>query len=413
VSAAFEARLDALARVALAVGVDLPPGGRLQVTAPLEAAPLVRRVVTQAYELGATYVDARYVDGHVARARALHAREDTLDFYPSEHAAFATAVARRGDATIHVSGADPDLMADADPVRLRRINRANREALREVTELGMRTFMPWTIIAAATPGWARKVFPGLPEDEAVARLWDAIFAATRVDGPDPVAAWRAHAATLDARAAQLSALEFHALHLRGPGTDLRVGLADGHVWEGATAVAAVNARRIVANMPTEEVFTVPHARRVEGTLRATKPLSYQSQLIDGFSLTFEDGAVVDFAAERGERALRELLSTDEGCRRLGEIALVPHSSPISRSGLLFYNTLFDENAACHVALGRSYPTGLREGLTRSADDLERAGMNRSLLHVDFMVGSAELDIDGVVADGATVPVMRGGEWAIQ
>jgi aminopeptidase len=261
------------------------------------------------------------------------------------------------------------------------------------------------------PAWAAKVFPDLAPAQAQQRLWDAVFAACRADVADPVGAWQAHLEELAHARDVLNAHDFAALRLRAPGTDLRVQLADSHVWESGGQHAAVNGAFFVANLPTEEVFTAPHARNVSGTVRASKPLSYQGQVIDDFSLTFADGAVVDFGAGRGQAVLEALLDIDDGSRRLGELALVPHSSPISQSGLLFYDTLFDENAACHLALGRAYETTLRDGTTRPLDELVADGFNQSLTHVDFMFGSEALDIDGETRGGGTVPVMRAGEWA--
>jgi aminopeptidase len=318
----------------------------------------------------------------------------------------------RGDAYLRVGGEDPDLMSAAEPARVASMVRAERRAMRPVSELVQRSAMPWTIVPYAVSAWARKVFPDLREAEAVEQLWDEIFVATRADLDDPVAAWTEHVAALDARSRLLSEHAFEALELRGPGTDLRVGLSEGHVWAGGGRIAASTGVRSVHNMPTEEVFTAPHARGVEGVVRATKPLSYQGQLIDDFALTFAGGRVTDFSAGRGGGVLEELLATDEGARRLGEVALVPHSSPISRSGLLFYDTLFDENAASHLALGRAYETTLRDGASRALEELQRDGFNQSLTHVDFMIGSAELDVDGVGRDGSTVSVMRGGEWTL-
>jgi aminopeptidase len=255
------------------------------------------------------------------------------------------------------------------------------------------------------------MFPDLSEDEAVARLWDAIFAATRADVDDPVGAWEAHLDALERAKVHLSAKGYAALRLRAPGTDLRLGLADGHVWESGGGHAECNGARFVANMPTEEVFTAPHAQRVDGVISSSKPLSYQGQLIDGFQLTFEGGAVTKVQAAKGQAALEKLLDIDDGARRLGEIALVPHGSPISQSGVLFYNTLFDENAACHVALGRAYETTMKDGTKRPLEELQRDGFNQSFTHVDFMFGSDQLDVDGETADGALEQVMRGGEWA--
>lgn len=407
----FEQKLDNLAMLALRVGVNLQSGQRLHLIGPIEGADLMRRIVAQAYDLGAPYVQVQYVDERMGLIRAQRSSEDALDEFPEAYRDFVLGMAERGDAYLRVGGDDPDLMSAADPKRVARMVRAQRRVMRPVSDLVQRSHMPWTIVDYAVPAWARKVFPDLTEAEAVERLWDAIFAATRADVDDPLGAWEAHVAALARARDVLNGHDFAALHLRAPGTDLRVGLADTHTWESGGQHAQCNGAFFVANMPTEEVFTAPHARRVSGTVRASKPLSYQGQLIDGFSLTFEDGAVVDFSAERGEEVLRGLLDTDEGARRLGELALVPHSSPISQSGLLFYNTLFDENAACHLALGRAYETTMKDGTTRSLEALEADGFNQSLTHVDFMFGSDELDIDGETRDGRSVPVMRGGEWA--
>ena len=264
-------------------------------------------------------------------------------------------------------------------------------------------------MAAATPAWAQAVFPGEHPQIAAQRLWDAIFAASRVDGADPVAEWDAHNARLSARTAYLNAKTYAALHFRGPGADLRVGLADGHEWAGG-ASRARNGIVCNANIPTEEVFTTPHCERVSGTVQATKPLSYMGTLIEDISVRFEAGRIVEAHAAKGEAVLRRVLETDEGARRLGEVALVPYSSPISKSGLLFYNTLFDENAASHIALGQAYAKCFADGDHLDEAELRARGANRSLIHIDWMIGSAQMDVDGIGADGRAEPVMRGGEF---
>jgi aminopeptidase len=407
----FENHLENLATLALRVGVNLQPGQRLVLIGPVEAVDLLRRIARQAYAFGSPHVHVELLDDQMGLIRALHAQDDTLETVDDERTAMLKAKLERGDAYVRVSGSDPDLMAPADPTRVARITKAASVANRPVGDLVQRAHMPWTILAYATPAWARKAFPDLPEAEAVAKLWDAIFAATRADRDDPVAAWEAHLAQLQRANDHLNARGYIALHLRAPGTDLRLGLADTHVWASGGSTALVNGARFVANMPTEEVFTAPHARRVDGVISSSKPLSYQGQLIDRFRLTFEDGAVVAAEAERGQAALEKLLEIDEGARRLGEVALVPHQSPISQSGLLFYNTLFDENAACHVALGRAYEITMKDGTQRPLEDLQADGFNQSFTHVDFMFGSGDLDVDGERPDGALEPVMRGGAWA--
>jgi aminopeptidase len=268
----------------------------------------------------------------------------------------------------------------------------------------------WAVIAGATAGWATKIFPKLPPQEAVSRLWDAIWKMSRLDTADPVAAWEAHLASLAARADYLNRKQYYALKYKGPGTDLTLGLPKGHLWvSGRTKTRS--GIPFTANLPTEEVFSIAHKDRVDGIVRSSKPLSYGGTLIEGFSLTFEKGRVTKMTADGNADMLQRLLDTDDGARRLGEVALVPHSSPISHSGLLFYNTLFDENAASHVALGNAYKFTLSGGNEMSQEEFETAGGNRSAIHVDFMIGSGELDVDGVRPDGTAEAVMRKGEWA--
>jgi aminopeptidase len=277
-------------------------------------------------------------------------------------------------------------------------------------ELITRHEINWSIIASATPAWAKIVFPGEPEEVAVEKLWNAIFAASRIDSPDPVAAWKEHSASLQRRAAWLNAKRYHSLHYRGPGTDLTVGLSDGHLWLGGGTTAG-NGIPCLPNIPTEEVFTTPHKDRVDGLVTSTKPLSYQGTLIEEIAVRFAGGKVVEARARTGQQVLERMLDSDEGARRLGEVALVPHSSPISASGLLFSNTLFDENAACHIAMGQAYSSCVEGGDAMTPEELAARGANSSLIHVDWMIGSGQIDIDGIAATGDREPLMRRGEWA--
>jgi aminopeptidase len=255
------------------------------------------------------------------------------------------------------------------------------------------------------------MFPHEPEDVAIARLWDAIFLVSRIDTPDPIAAWAEHNQTLRLRTSFMNEKAYAALRFTGPGTDLRVGLAEGHEWLGGRTTAQ-NGVSYNANIPTEEIFTAPHKGRVEGIVRSTKPLSYGGTLIQDIAVRFAGGRVVEAKARTGEKVLAKILDTDEGSRRLGEVALVPYSSPISQSGLLFYNTLFDENAASHIALGQSYSTCIRGGNAMSAYELASRGANSSLIHIDWMIGSNEIDVDGITHDGQSEPLMREGEWVV-
>ena len=404
-----EVRVDRLAEVAVRVGLGLRPGQELILTAPLDAAPLVRRITEHAYRAGASLVTPIYGDDEAVLARFRFAPDESFDTAPGWLFDGMAAAYRRGAARLAVVGDDPALLASEDPDKVARANRARSQAYVPALELIAGFAINWTIVSYATPAWARAVFPGEPEDVAVARLWDAIFTASRIDGPDPLAEWQAHNRALATRTAILNARRYAALRFRGPGTNLTVGLADDHEWQGG-ATTAKNGVLCNANIPTEEVFTTPHRDRVDGVVRSTKPLSYQGTLIEDIAVRFEKGAIVEATASSGAEVLAKVIATDEGARRLGEVALVPYSSPISKSGLLFLNTLFDENAASHIALGQAYSKCIRGGGAMSEADLVARGTNRSLIHIDWMIGSAEIDVDGVAEDGRAEPLMRGGEW---
>jgi len=404
----FDARLDRLAELAVRVGLNLAPGQELVMTASVEALDLSRRITEQAYKAGASLVTTLLSDDRAALARYRFARDDSFDTAPGWLFDGMAAAFRSGAARLAVVGDDPSLLASEDPEKVARANRARSKAYQPALELIVTSSINWTLVASATPAWAATVFPDDAPDVALAKLWDAIFKASRVDTPDPVAAWADHNAALLRRRDMLNAKRFRALRFRGPGTDLRVGLADGHAWMGG-ASPAKNGISGNPNIPTEEVFTTPHAAMTEGVVRATKPLSYQGTLIRDIAVRFEGGRIVESSASSGAAVLERMIGTDAGARQLGEVALVPNSNPISQSGLLFFNTLFDENAASHIALGQAYSKCfVRDDLT--AAELDAAGANRSLIHVDWMIGSAETDVDGLYENGEAVPLMRRGEW---
>ena len=402
-------QLDRLADVAVRIGLNLQPGQDLVLTAPVAALPLVRRVAAAAYRAGAGVVTPILGDEEVTLARYRHATDASFDRAPGWlYQGMAQAFAE-GAARMAIVGDDPMMLAEQDPDKAARAGKANALAYQPALEKIANFEINWSIVSYPTPAWARRVFPDLPEDAAVARLSEAIFSASRVTGDDPVGAWQAHNAGLQRRTRWLNDQRFSALHFTGPGTDLTVGLADDHAWHGGASEAR-NGVVCNPNIPTEEVFTTPHAQRVEGYVRASKPLSHQGSLIDGIEVRFEGGRITEARATQGEAVLQRLLDTDEGARRLGEVALVPHSSPISQSGLLFYNTLYDENAASHIALGQCYSKCFTNGETLSKEQIGARGGNTSMIHVDWMIGGAETDIDGLTADGTVVPVFRRGEW---
>lgn len=409
-NASHQERLNELAKVAVNVGVGLQRGQELVMTAPVDAVPLVRLITEEAYKAGASLVTTLYSDDQTTLQRFRYASDDTFDkasgwLFDGMAAAF-----RSGAARLAILGEDPSLLSEQDPAKVARANRARSAAYKPALELIVGFDVNWSIVSYATSAWAKAVFPNDPEPVALARLWDAIFAASRVGGADTVAAWKRHNDALHARTAWLNGKRYAALHFRGPGTDLKVGLADDHWWEGGASTAK-NGAVCNANIPTEEVFSTPHRLRVDGVVRSTKPLSYQGTLIQDIAVRFEEGCIVESQALTGADVLAKVLGTDEGARRLGEVALVPHSSPISRSGVLFYNTLFDENAASHIALGQSYTKCMRDGASLTPQQLLERGANTSLIHIDWMIGSGEIDVDGVLADGSSEPLMRKGEWA--
>ena len=402
-------KLNKLAEVAIQVGLGLAPGQELVMTAPLDALPLVRRVTEQAYRAGASLVTTLFTDEESTLLRFRYGRDEGFDRAADWLQEGVAAAYRSGAARLAITGTNPALLAKEDPGKVSRANLALSKASRPALDLITRHEINWTIIPCATPAWAAAVFPEETAEAALAHLWAAIFAATRIDTPDPVAAWRAHDNHLQERARRLNEKRFATLQYRGPGTDLRIGLADDHAWLGGGTIAR-NGLPCIPNMPTEEVFTTPHKDRADGFVTSSKPLSYQGALIKNIAVRFEGGRVVDAKADEGEAILQRMLDTDEGAGRLGEVALVPHSSPISKSGLLFWNTLFDENAASHIALGQAYSTCIRNGDSLEPAQLAERGANTSLIHVDWMIGSGKLDVDGITADGQSEPLMRKGEW---
>lgn len=403
-------KLDKLAEVAIKVGLQLQPGQDLVLTAPMAALPLVRKIAEHAYKAGAGVVQPIFSDEEITLNRYRHAADASFDKAPGWLFEGMAKAFDGNAARLAISGDNPMMLANEDPSKVARANRATSMAYKPALEKITGFDINWNIVSYPNASWAKLVFPDDAEDVAVKKLADAIFAASRVDVEDPIGAWKAHNAKLKERWTWLNGQQFASLHYTGPGTDLTIGLADEHRWKGG-ASEAKNGITCNPNIPTEEVFTTPHSQRVEGYVRSTKPLSHNGTLIADIEVKFEGGRIVEAKASKGEAVLQKVLDTDEGSRRLGEVALVPHSSPISKSGILFYNTLFDENAACHIALGQCYADCFVNGTKMSPDEIAKRGGNKSLIHIDWMIGSDKIDIDGIKADGSKVPVMRKGEWA--
>jgi aminopeptidase len=381
-------------------------------TAPIEALPLVRRITDHAYRAGALLVTTLYADDPCVLSRYEHAPDASFEYAPVWLQDGIATAFKNGAARMAIAGTNPALLGGQDPAKVARANVAASKAAKPAMELITRHEINWTIVAAATPEWAKLVFPDEPVDAAMANLWEAIFHASRITGDDPVADWLAHGARLKQRVDLLNAKRYAALHFKSAdgSTDLKVGLADQHLWAGGGTTAG-NGVYCQPNIPTEECFTTPHKDRVDGVVKASKPLSHQGTLIENIRCRFAGGKIVEATATAGEDVLNRLISTDDGARRLGEVALVPASSPIAASGILYWSTLFDENAASHIALGQAYSTCLIGGEKMDDDALATLGANSSLIHVDWMIGSAQMDVDGIAANGEAEPLMRQGEWA--
>lgn len=407
----FNENLKKYARLIAETGVNVQDNHTVVLQISVDQAPLARLITEEAYRLGAAEVIVQWSDETIQREFLAHAATDRIENVPQYKIDQTDDWIAKGASRISVVSSNPDALAGVDAQRVATFQAANGKALVNLRKATQANKVSWTVVAAASEGWAAKVFPELAtSEEQVDALWNEIFKTTRIYEENPVIAWDIHDKKLQEKAAELNEQQFTALHYTAPGTDLTIGLTKNHLWEGA---GSYNARgeEFMANMPTEEVFTAPDSRRVDGYVSSTKPLSYAGTIISGMKFTFKDGKVVDFSAEQGEEALKNLLAIDEGAKHLGEVALVPDPSPISQSGLIFYNTLFDENASNHLAFGSAYAFNLQGGTEMSEEELAEAGLNRSQTHVDFMVGSDKMNIDGIKEDGTIVPVFRNGDWA--
>jgi len=415
-NAEHQALLQKYAEAIVRVGLNLREGQRLFITnwtargVPPAGRALVHEVTKAAYAAGAKYVEAIWGDEEMQRIRLQNAPEDSFDEFPKFQVSAALDMIENGDALLSIYANDPKVYSGLDPERIGSMQKHFLEKYSPVGAKVTRNAVNWCVVASAAPAWAAKIFPDLKPEDAEEKLWRAIFETTRATQPDPVAAWMEHIEKLTKRGKYMQAKKYSGLHYKGPGTDLTLGLPKRHRWISAR-MPAENGVEFTANMPTEEIFTLPDRHRADGTVTATFPLSYSGSLIEDFSVTFENGQITKISANKNEAILQKLVDTDEGSKRLGEIALVPASSPISKRGHLFYNTLFDENASCHIAIGRAYRFTLAGGEELNDEEFMAAGGNVSLNHVDFMIGSPQIDIDGITEDGAHEPVMRQGEWA--
>ncbi|MGJ3238840.1 MAG: aminopeptidase [Anaerolineae bacterium] len=410
----FATNLRKYAELLVRVGNNVQPGTRLMVQAMLDDDPTIRQlvhhVVEEAYKAGATYVKVEWRDEMLTKIRLEHAPDASFDLTDEFYFQARKTITEEQGNIMFLIGGDPDLLAGQDQSKIARMQKASGTLFRPISLLNDQGYGTWTIGAVSMQVWADKMLPDVPEDQRVAQLWQYIFETCRVDQENPVSAWGDHAQRLQTIADYLNQRQYKSLTYSAPGTDLTIGLPDHHIWMGGGDVTNKGVN-YMPNIPTEEVFTMPHKDRVNGTVRATTPLNYSGTLIDDFSVTFKDGRIVDFSAGKGADAFQELINLDEGARYLGEVALAPSTSPIARTGRLFYETLFDENAANHIAIGAPYRNNLKGGPQMSEEEFAQAGGNDSITHVDFMIGSLKMQVNGIRQDGTAEPIMRDGDWA--
>jgi aminopeptidase len=403
--------LEKYARLIVKTGVNIQKGQTLVIASPIECAFFTRMIAQYAYEEGARDVVVTWKDELLSKIRFLQAPEEVFEEFPEWQKDFYLSYVKQGAAFVSIAASDPELLKDVNPGRLVKVQKASNTALKEYRERLMSNKNTWCVVSIPTKSWAKKVFSELSEDEAVTKLWDAILKTVRVDTQDPVAAWEEHKQNLKKSSDFLNSNQFQYLQYKNSlGTDLKIELPKNHIWLGGSEYTP-EGLEFVANMPTEEVFTLPKKTGIQGTVVSSKPLNYNGNVIDHFSLTFKDGKIVDFTAEQGYEILKGLIETDEGSYYLGEVALVPYNSPISNSNILYFNTLFDENASCHLAIGKAYPVCIKDGENLAKEELEALGVNDSLVHVDFMIGTKDLEIIGTTAAGKEIPVFKNGDFA--
>ena len=404
--------LKRYARLVVKVGVNLQRDQILVINAPIECADFARAMAEEAFAAGAHDVVVSWGDELLAHIRYAGGNRELFTEFPEWRQKFYMDYAEQGAAFVSIAASNPEIFKDIDADKLKLAQQAAGAALLEYRGRLMNNRNTWCVVSVPTKSWASKVFPQMDETAAVKRLWQEIFEAIRIEtGKDPIVAWEKHIAFLQQAAKFMNDHAFKALHYTNElGTDLTIELPEGHIWAGGAEDSELGIS-FAANMPTEEVYTLPRREGVNGTVVASKPLNFNGNLIEDFRLTFKDGKVVNYAAGKGETVLKGLLETDEGSSFLGEVALVPYDSPISRSGILFYNTLFDENASCHLALGKAYPTCIKGGENMDSVTLAQHGVNDSLLHEDFMIGTRDLAIVGTTKDGQQVQVFKNGNFA--
>lgn len=411
--ATFKENLEKYAKLLVAKGINVQAGDWVKMTVAVDQAPLARLITKEAYALGAEKVIVKWSDDEISKQHYLHQSVEVLTRIPEyEIEESEDHVLNHHVSRLSILSSDPGLLNEVDPTKIATYQNIAGKAFKAQRIATQNDDLKWTVAAAAGAGWAANVFPEMETtEEQVDALWDQIFKTCRVYSDDPIATWDEHKKTLNEKATKLNEIQFDALHYTAPGTDLTLGLPKNHIWQSAESYNP-KGEEFIANMPTEEVFTAPDTHRMDGVVRSTKPLSYAGTLIEGIEVQFKGGKIVDISADKGSEAIKKLVFDNEGGTGLGEVALVPDPSPISQSGVIFFNTLFDENASNHLAIGAAYPTTIQGGTKMDEKTLLEHGMNTSTVHVDFMIGSNRMDIDGVKQDGSIVPIFRNGDWAI-
>ena len=408
----FNEKLNEYAKLCVSIGINLQKDEPLVINSPIEGQDFVRLVAKNAYEMGASEVHVNWNDEVLAKLKYENAPMRVFENFPKWYADGLEDYAEKGAGFLSISAQDPELLKEIDPKKIAARNKSASVALKEFRNYTMNDINSWCVVSIPTRSWAKRVFPELEEDQAYEKLWDAIFEATRMNQDDPIKAWEEHIDNLVEKGKFLNEMNLKSLHYTSSnGTDLHVELPKGHIWVSGGGENS-KSTYFVANMPTEEVFTVPHKYGVNGIVYSTKPLNYGGKLIDEFNITFKDGKVVDYDAKVGKEVLKDLFDIDEGAKYLGEVALVPYESPISKSNIIFKNTLFDENASCHFAFGKAYPTNIEKGPDMNDEELDAHGVNNSLTHVDFMMGSRDMNIVGESENGEKIQIFKDGNWAI-
>ncbi|MCO1602756.1 aminopeptidase [Desulfosporosinus nitroreducens] len=403
--------LGKYAHLIVKTGINLQDNQTLVISAPIECASFTRLVAQKAYQEGARDVVIQWRDELFSKIRYLHAPEEIFEEFPEWQKEFYLSYVHQGAAFLSIAASDPELMKDVSPERITKAQKASNTALKDYRDRLMSNKNTWCVVSIPTASWSKKVFPHLSEEESIEKLWDVILNTVRADTENPIDSWEEHKANLKTRMDFLNSLALTSLHYKNSlGTDLIIELPENHIWLGGSEFTPEGIE-FIANMPTEEVFTLPKKTGVNGKVVSSLPLNYNGNLIENFSMTFKDGKIVDFSAEKGIETLKTIIETDEGSHFLGEVALVPYDSPISNSNILFFNTLFDENASCHLALGKAYPVCMKNSADLTPEDFPKLGINESLVHVDFMIGTSDLEISGMTSDGNSIPIFRNGNFA--